>query len=192
MQDEQKIIEQCKDGDNKSFEILINQYGPKIYNFVRQYARNSDEADDIYQNSIFKAWKKIETFKEGNKFLPWLYSIARNTALDHLKKKNDVTFSTMDNATSQDDENYNNDFGQNIEDTSPLPDEIFESKELKYIVNNAINIIRPDERAILMLHYHQELTFEEIAEIMMKPMNTVKSLHRRAILKIREYLLHQR
>lgn len=192
MQNEQKIIEQCKEGDNRAFEILITAYGSKIYNFAKQYARNSAEIDDIYQDSIFKAWKKIRTFKDGNKFLPWLYSITRNTALDHMKKKRDVTFSAMDNTIFQSDNNTNEDFGQNIEDTSPLPDEIFENKELKFIVNNAINKINPDERAILMLHYHQELTFEEIAEIMMKPMNTIKSMHRRAIIKIREYLLHQK
>ena len=192
MQDEQEIIEQCKDGNNRAFEVLVNEYGTKIYNFCKQYARSHEETDDIYQESIFKAWKKIKTFKAGNKFLPWLYRITRNTALDHIKKRRDITFSKMNSAAPYDDDNLNDDFENNIEDTSPLPDEIFEKEELKYTVNNALHKINPDERAILMLHYAQELTFEEISDIVDKPMNTVKSMHRRAILKVREYLLHQK
>lgn len=188
MQKDGQLIEECKNGNNAAFAVLIERYDKKIFNFAYQYARNTEETEDIYQDSMFKAWKKIKTFKGGNKFLPWLYQITRNTALDHIKKRKDQTFSSLNIEKYE----VGTTFEETLRDEEPLPEDIFSNNQLVSELENGLKQLQPDERAILILHYKQELTFEEISQILEKPMNTVKSWHYRAILKLRKILLHQR
>ena len=112
--------------------------------------------------------------------------VTRNTALDYIKKKKTLSFSELNNV----EEDIS--FADTLRDPEPLPSEIFDRAQLKTEVMNALNTLHPDHRAVLIMHYHEEMTFDEIAVVMKKPMNTVKSWHRRALEKIRLLLTHQR
>lgn len=183
MSDEQLAL-LSQQGDDRSFQEIVRRYLKPIYHFARQYVHTPEDAEDITQDSFYKAWKYIKKYKTEKKFKPWLYTIARNTALDYLKKKKPAVFSTLDTVEDT------VPFSDTLEDAEPLQPEVFEQAELRTEMAALIDTLHPDHRSVLVLHYHEELTFEEISDILEKPMNTVKSWHRRALTKIRE-ALHQ-
>lgn len=172
--------------DPQAFSTLMQRYFRHVYNFARQYAKRGEDCDDITQDTFYKVWKNLNKYEDGKKFRPWLFTIARNTALDFLKKKRAAVFSDLDDTEND------LSFADTLEDDEPLPSEIFENKELAGELTAALDHINPDHRAILTLHYQDNLTFEEIATIIGKPMNTVKSWHRRSLIRIRDILAKKR
>ena len=84
--DEQLINNYLK-GDEKSLEILIHRYLKPIYNFVYRYVNNKQEAEDVTQEVFVKTWRNLKKFKRNKSFKTWIFSIAKNTAIDSFKKK---------------------------------------------------------------------------------------------------------
>jgi len=181
-----ELAEACKKGDDQAFKALMERYARSVYNFTRQYVKTEDDIEDVVQDTFFKVWRHIKRFKKERAFKPWLFTIARNTALDHIKKRRATAFSTLDNTE--------NDlvFADTIEDTEPLAPELFEQAELVVELTESMKDLHPDHRAVLIMHYREDLTFDEIAEILDRPMNTVKSWHHRAVIKIRGLLAHRK
>lgn len=179
---DEELAELCRDKDEDAFKELMRRYLRPIYNFVHQYSRTVEDAEDISQDAFFKVWKYIGRYGRGRQFRPWLYTIARNTALDHIKKKKAVSFTDLDD--------FDNDlqFADTLEDEQPLQPVALETAMETERLSKALEKLHPDHRAILMLHYREEMTFDEIAGIVGKPMNTVKSWHRRALLRLREIM----
>ena len=187
MKTDEELIEQVKKGNDTAFQLLMERYLKHIFNFIRQYVRTEEDSEDVTQDTFFKTWKYIKRFKHGMKFKPWLFTIARNTALDHIKKKKAIPFKDLDN---DDDESLS--FEETVADIEPLPSELFAQAELADEMNGVLSVLHPDHQAVLTMHYVQEMTFEEIAEIMDKPMNTVKSWHRRSLSKVKDKLMHRK
>ena len=192
---DEELVDLVKDGDHEAFGILTRRHVDHIYNFIRQYTTSSssqkEDTDDITQETFLKAWKHIGGFKKGKKFTTWLFTIARNSALDHIKKRRAFSFSDMDSFGGNDDESEGGGdgrFAETLKDPEPLSPEIFERKELALELTKAMDTLPPDWRAVLVMHYTDDMTFEEIATVISRPMNTVKSWHHRAIQKIREIL----
>jgi len=186
MKSDEALIEEIKKGDDMAFQELMSRYTKHIFNFILQYVKVREEAEDVSQDTFFKVWKYIKRFKNGMKFKPWLFTIARNTALDYIKKKKAIPFSNIDN----EEEDFN--FSDTISDTEPLPPEVFARAELATQLMGAMTDLHPDHQSVLIMHYQQDMTFEEIAEIMKKPMNTVKSWHHRSLSKVKNKLMHRK
>jgi len=182
---DEELVEASKKGDDAAFQELMGRYIQPIFAFARQYGKTEEETEDITQNAFFKAWKHIRRFKAGKSFRPWLYAITRNTALDHLKKRRAMSFSELD------DQENDLAFADTLKDEELLPDELSALSELGVELEKAMEILHPDHRAVLVMRYREGLSFDEIAAAMDKPMNTVKSWHRRALIKLRGALPHR-
>ena len=180
---DEELAELCRKQDHAAFQELMTRYMNQIYNFIRQYTKTNEDTDDITQDTFLKVWKNIRHYSPGRLFRPWLFTIARNTALDYLKKKRSMVFSDLDN------EENDLSFADTLHDPEPLPPEVFENAELAKQLNGILTTLSPDYRAVLTLHYQDCMTFDEIAEIMNKPMNTVKSWHHRALIQLRDRLV---
>ncbi|MFA6601540.1 MAG: RNA polymerase sigma factor [Candidatus Paceibacterota bacterium] len=181
-QSDEDLAEMAGRQDNLAFQELANRYIKAIFNFSRQYMKNKEDAEDTTQETFYKAWKNIRQYQQGKAFRPWLYAIARNTSLDSIKKKKALVFSAI-----QDNEN-DLAFEETLRDLEPLPDSLFENKTNLEALTKALESLHPDQANILILHYRDELTFQEIAEVIGSPMNTVKSWHHRALIKLRRIL----
>ncbi len=179
----EQLAEQCKRRDEAAFQELMRRYMKQIFNFARQYTQTSEDAEDVTQDTFFKVWKYIGRYTTGRTFKPWLYTIARNTALDFLKKKRPASFSDLDNPETD------VQFADTLEDPEPLAPEVFERAALVGQLETALVDIHPEHRTVLLLHYKENMTFEEIAAIVNKPMNTVKSWHHRALIKLKKLLI---
>jgi RNA polymerase sigma-70 factor, ECF subfamily len=163
---------------DEQLEIIINRYLKSVYNFVFRITHDKNSTEDITQETFVKIWKNLEKFDPEKDFKTWLFTIARNTTFDYLRKRKNIAF-------SQQDEN----FEENIQDGELLPDEIFMKEELSKELEEALLKIRPDFREIILLHYTENMTFEAISEIVGKPINTVKSHHLRALSSLRKFLM---
>ncbi len=179
---DEKLARECKILDEYAFQEIAKRYIRPIFNFVRRYAHSDDIAEDITQDTFFKVWKNIKQYKQGMKFRPWLYTVARNTALDYIKKKRASLFSELD-----DNENDLS-FADTLRDQEPDQAEIFDAIQTKEMLAKIVDQLHPDHQIVISLHYQEELSFDEIAKIMNRPMNTVKSWHRRALIHMRKLL----
>lgn len=175
---DENLIKDYLSGDENSFKILIDKYTPIIYSFCFRFTKE-DNASDLTQDIFLKVWRNIKKFKkEKSRFKTWLFVIARNTVTDYLRKKKTIPFFSL----NTDDK----DFIETIEDNESLPDEDFIKLEDKKFLTEILDDLPILYKEILILYYMEDMTFEEIGKVLDKPMNTVKSYHRRALLKLKE------
>lgn len=176
-----QLIDLCRQGNHPAYQELVNRHLKGVFNFVLSFNQNKDEAEDVSQEIFLKVWKNLNKFNNNKSFKPWLFAIARNTALDQIKKRKNAAFSEM-----ADDGDVS--FEENIEDTAPLISEVIEKEEeIEFLLKN-FDLLKRNHQIILRLHYEQEMTFDEISIVTKMPMNTVKSCHFRAINKLRKLL----
>ncbi len=163
-----------------SFDELVRRYTKPLYHFSYRLTGNIQAAEDCVQETFIKVWKNLKKYNPNQNFRGWIFTIARNTITDYLRKKKSIPFS---NLTYEDFS-----FEESISDSEPLPDEILHQVENNAHLDSLLNTLPSEPKTILILHYYENMTFEEISTIMKKPMNTVKSLHRRALLKLRDLI----
>lgn len=179
--DEQLIAQYLK-GDEESLEFLIKKYLQPIYSFVSRYVGSEKDAQDLTQEIFLKVWKNLKKYDPQRNFKTWIFSIAKNASIDFLKKKKTLPFSTFENDEG---ENFLID---SLVDPAPLPGEILERKDLAQILSLAMEKLTPKYRMVLLLRYNDHFTFREIAETLDEPIHTVKSRHRRALIKLKGVL----
>jgi len=179
--DEQLITDYLA-GDEKSLEILIKRYLKPIYSFVYRYVGNGQEVEDITQEVFVKVWRNLKKFDKQKSFKTWIFSIAKNTSIDCLRKKKAVPFSNFENEAGE------NLLTKTLADPTLLPNEIFEQARIAEMLNAAMNQLTLKYRMVLFLRYNDHFTFREIAEVLGESLNTVKSRHRRALIQLKGLL----
>ncbi|MDE2031351.1 MAG: RNA polymerase sigma factor [Patescibacteria group bacterium] len=179
---DEELVQNTILGIKGSFDELVHRYTTLIYNFAYRLTGDISYAEDITQETFIKVWKNIHKYNSGYTFKTWIFTIARNTATDFLRKRKLILFSNLD---TPDD---NTSFESNIEDKEALPEESLIKLEDAEYLNKVLEQLPKNYQSVLVLHYQNDLTFEEIGKIMDKPPNTVKSWHRRSLMKLREIL----
>jgi RNA polymerase sigma-70 factor (ECF subfamily) len=178
---DEELVKNFLAGDEMAFEDLLKRYLKPIYNFIFRFVYDRDAVEDLTQETFLKVWKNIKRFDPEKRFKTWIFTIAKNTAFDYLKKKKTVPFSFF---TDEGGENWL----ENIADEHILPDVILERKNLAEELEAILEKLPPHYRAILLLHYKEDFSLHEIAEILGEPYNTIKSRHQRGLLKLKELL----
>ncbi|MDB5188907.1 MAG: subunit sigma-24 of polymerase [Candidatus Nomurabacteria bacterium] len=171
-QSDEQLIDAYRKGNEAALVILIERHFAGIYSYVYRFVHNTSAAEDIVQETFIKVWRQLGRFKGGSGLRPWLFRIARNTAIDHLRKKKNIPFSYFSEEGEAD---------AVFEDESIDIIEIAIARERKENLNTAIEQLPVVYREILILRAEDDLTFEEISGVTGKPLNTVKSLYRRGI-----------
>lgn len=183
-----QLITLYREGNHRAFDGLINRHSQAIYRFALRLLASQEDAHDVAQETFIKAWKKLKKFDLDKNFKTWIFSIARNSAIDKIRRKKSIAFSTLDDGNDTEEENS---FDANIPDDQLLPNEIFEQNENVALIKNALESISFDQKTVVLLHHGEEMTFEEISEVLNKPMNTVKSQYRRGLLSLKKFIESQ-
>ncbi len=157
--DAEKLVKKAKKGNKQAFLQLIEAEQARLYRTAFLYAKNQEDALDIVQETIYKAFISIETIRDPRYFTTWLIRILIHSALDFLKKKQKVIPLEQDSFSKM-----------------PAKEIVIEDKMDLY---DAIDKLNERHKTIIILRYYQDLTVAEIADIVGIPEGTVKSnLHR--------------
>ncbi len=178
-----EIIQATIDGDAGAFSSLVERYSRDIYGFAFFMAKNKADAEDITQETFVKVWKNLKKFKPDQRFKSWLLAIARNTTIDYIRKRRHAVFSDFD------DEDGLNALIETLPDEERLADEISAIAESTGRAAEAVTKLPDIYRSVIALRYEGGLSFEEISQILKKPVNTVKSQHRRALMALRKEIV---
>ncbi|MFA6251087.1 MAG: sigma-70 family RNA polymerase sigma factor [Candidatus Paceibacterota bacterium] len=178
--DDEYLINEYLGGDQDSFKLLVERYTPSIYNFSLRFV-GKDNVNDIVQDVFIKVWKNLKKFnKTKSSFKTWIFTITRNTITDYLRKKKMIPFSSLNEGV----ESFENEIPSDL----ILPDQALIELEDKELLNKILDKLPTNYKEVLILYYQEDMTFNEIGQLLGKPLNTVKSYHYRAILKLKEIL----
>lgn len=185
METDEDLIAAYLEGEEGAFALLVERHLKPVYSFIVRFVGSKEDAEDIVQETFVKAWKNLKNYsRQSSQFKTWLMRIARNTAIDYLRKKKHLPFSMLE---GNDEEEW---FAENVPDEMPLPDEIAAHTDDVEGMEEAIQKLAPIYREVLSLYYGNNFSFEEIAAISGISVNTLKSRHRRALAALRKVLMH--
>jgi len=181
-----ELISKYIKGSDECFNFLIKRYLPLIYNYVIQFTGNRDDVSDITQEVSVKIWKNIRKIKKDVNIKSWVLTIARNTAIDWLRKKNALPFSLLDEKNGND--SNGRDIGQTIVDETAYFLESLIDKQLYHRLSFEISKLPQNYNTVIKLRIENNLTFNEISSVLRKPLNTVKCQYRRGVIILKKLI----
>jgi RNA polymerase sigma-70 factor (ECF subfamily) len=174
---EAEIVARVLKGDRQSYALLVEKYKSPIYNLACRMTGSSDEANDLTQDTFIRAYQYLWRYDTRRKFFTWLYTLALNLIRSHLREKNKY------NKTSEELSAHL------LSDKNPSPEtELIETQEI------GVYLLRLDEdsRALLIMKYVQELSFEEITQVTGKSLSAVKMSVYRGLEKLKNLMNESR
>ena len=185
------VVSLAQQGRESAFRELVRRYERPVFSLVFRMVRDRETAEELSQETFIKVLNNIDRYQPQFKFSSWLFKIANNIAIDHLRKRQIVTIS-MDGsphaATAAEAEATS--FDVAIRQESAL--EEMEAKELGTEIEKAIAKLRPEYRSCIMLRHVEGRSYEEIAATLDLPLGTVKTYIHRARIELRDALGHLR
>jgi len=175
---DEELILQVQSGETLGFDILVDRYKVRLYNYLLRLLRNEDEAEEIAQETFVKAFIHADKYKTIARFSTWLYTIATNLVRNRLRaKKRAPMFLSIWNRGHDSDPDAP---AVDLVDTARQPDAQFNDKELSEIINEAIARIPEKYRTSFVLREVNQLSYEEIAAVTGLKLGTVRSRINRA------------
>jgi len=179
--DEELIIEFQNSNDEKAFEILVLRFKNPLTNYIYRFLGDYDSCVDVVQDTFVKVFRYKDSYSSLAKFSTWIYTIAGNLARTEFQRRKRRNFFSISNYG--DEEKF-----YDIPDNSLRPDITTDSNMKREIIEKALLKVRDSYREAVILRDIQELSYEEIAEIMQIEVGTVKSRINRGRTELRKYL----
>ncbi len=164
------IIARAIAGDQRAYGELMNRYRSQIYSLMYRMVHSSAESEDLVQEAFMKAFTSLRNFNYEYAFSTWLYKIATNNCIDHLRKKKLQTLS-IDAPVAYKDTTYNFE----IPDLTYYPEKEMMRNERNSIIKVAIDELPEKYKEVIFLRHSEELSYEEIAAMLKIPIGTVKA-----------------
>jgi len=179
---DESIVELVKNGDAEAFGLLVHKYQDRIYSTILNYVSSIEDASDLAQETFVKAYSAMHRFQGTSAFYTWLYRIAINTAIDHLRKRPGVRVDSLE------DDRFQEVGFEPAAGPSADPQHALATKEERKILKQAIGLLSEKLRTALILHDIEGLSQEEVAAVLDCPVGTVKSRVSRARCELRAIL----
>lgn len=185
---EEDLISKSRNGDIAAFEELISRFDRKIYTVAYRFMGNYDDASDVAQEALIRAYQAIKTFRGDSSFYTWLYHIVSNVARDELRKRSRNLTTSIDAPVSNDE----GDVVRQMPDRGMTPDRVYEENEFQQYLQDLINDLPEEYRLVLVMREIQDFAYEEIAEQLHCSLGTVKSRLSRARQILRKKITQDR
>jgi RNA polymerase sigma factor (sigma-70 family) len=182
-----KIIRRCKRGEEAAFQEILARYRAPIYNLCWRMTRNDEDARDLAQEVFIKVFRLLDRFDEQYAFHSWLFRIATNHCIDHLRRQR-LRFLSLERDGGSPDEEA----AMQVPSEDPGPDEVLQRRQALEKLEEVIAELPPHYRIITLLRHDQQLSYEEIAESLQLPLGTVKARIHRARNMVQQLLAERR
>ncbi|WP_404459032.1 sigma-70 family RNA polymerase sigma factor [Oceanobacillus kapialis] len=164
------LIKKAQNRDAKAFIKIFEKYETELYKVAFIYAGNQDEALDIIQETAYRSFKSIKSLKEPKYMKTWLTRITINCSLDFIRDRKKNQMIDIDNVPLVNEDSH--DFSENI--------------DWKITLDNLIKHLSPQEKAVILLKFYNDLTIKQIGEVLELPIGSVKTILYRSLNKLRE------
>jgi RNA polymerase sigma-70 factor, ECF subfamily len=173
-QDDAAVVGAALRGVPEACEEIVRRYERPIFGLIARMVRDEAQAEDLTQDTFLKMFRALARYDPAMRFSSWLFRIAHNTAIDYLRQRRLLVVTPVDDPDDEADPL------QALPDPAAIsPERSAERAELTVAVEHALDRVRPDYRAVLVLRYQEGLEYQEIADIIGAPLGTVKTfLHR--------------
>ena len=169
--DDYQLVLAAIGGNQKAYETLMNRYRNSVYHAMFKMVNSTIEADDLTIEAFGKAFGKLPSYAPNYAFSTWLFRIAINNCIDHIRKKRLRTYS-MDDTIKSD---SHNEFSQTLSNFDPDPEQMMMHDQKIAHIRRLVENLALKYRSMIELRYYEELSYEEIAQEMQLPLGTVKA-----------------
>lgn len=171
------------DGDRDALKEIYEEYLPYLYTIVLGVVQQRETAEDVTSDVFIRIWNSAAKFQPGSGHKGWLATIARNMAIDELRKHKREVLMGGSGGDEENDSGGIEDFSEQETPSEGVEDEVVEQLSIM----EALDRLKPEEREIVDMKVLSEMTFKEISEILQIPMGTVTWRYQAAIKKLRRY-----
>lgn len=179
--DEELIVEFQSNGNEKCFEILVQRFKNPLTNYVYRFLGDYDSCVDVVQDAFIKVYRYKDNYSSVAKFSTWIYTIAGNLARTEYQRRRRRNWFSI-NSYGDEEKTFD------VPDNSNRPDVIADMSIKNEIIQKALMKVRDSYREAVILRDIQELSYEEIAEILQIEVGTVKSRINRGRAELKKYL----
>jgi len=181
--DDAELIRRILAGGTEHFETLVARYQTRLFRFICRYTKEAEDARDLTQDVFVKVYGALDSFDPKYRFSTWLFRIAGNAAIDHLRRRR-TRILPLELPADEEGET------RSLEPREPRPDPFEEltRQRLRSVIDAAIEKLPDDYRELISLRHYGELPYEEIAELKGMPLGTVKNKLFRARQALRDLL----
>lgn len=172
---EERIIEMLRSDHNEALRLVVDKYGAKLYRHIRRLVITHADADDVLQNTFINAWRNLSRFRSESSLYTWLYTIATNEALLHIKKRERHSGLPLDDL-------------ENFFATSPEGDTWFDGSEAERKLQNAILKLPEKQRIVFNMKYFDDMTYEDISKTLGTTTGALKASYHHAVKKLEIFL----
>jgi len=184
---DQQIVAWAQDGAEAAFRELVRRYQRPVFSLIYRMVRDREAAEDLAQETFIKVLNAIDTYRPEHKFSSWIFKIANNAAIDHLRRREPDVLS-LEGAPDAVSIERQEATALQVSDRGESPLDELEARELGSHIESAIARLRPEYRACILLRHVEGRAYEEIATILGLPLGTVKTYIHRARAELRDIL----
>jgi len=188
---DQEVVSEARAGRQAAYRELVRRYERPIFSLIYRMVRDRERAEDLAQETFVKALNAVESYRPEFKFSSWIFKIANNVAIDHLRRRELSTLSLDGSPHAATPEAIQATAVQ-LGDRQETALEELEARELGGEIERAIGRLRPEYRACILMRHVEGRPYEEIATMLDLPLGTVKTYIHRARNELRQYLAHLR
>lgn len=183
---DEDLMLQCSKGDMSAFELLVRRHQDALVNYIYFTINDYHRAEDLAQETFLRVFKSAKRYEPKSTFKSWLYTIATNLSRnEHRNRARRKTF-YLEDLVDENEDVYHSEF---LIDTSLQPDILYEKKERQQLIKKTLNQLPENQRLALALVSYQELSYDEISEILNCSNGAVKSLIHRARQNLKKLLI---
>jgi RNA polymerase sigma factor (sigma-70 family) len=170
-EEDEALVARTRRGDSTAFDVLVQRYKERLYATVYHMTSNHEDANDLVQDAFIKAYKSINSFKGQSSFYTWIYRIAVNRTINHLKRRKNRNHFSLDDIDSN--IQADPDFVELMSHVTPRREAGL--TELQAKLNEALQKLSEPHRAVVVMHDVQGMTHADIARVMKCSEGTVRS-----------------
>ncbi len=187
--DDKELVAQALEGDEMAYAELLERFRRPVFSLIYRMIGDREQSEDLAQESFVKAFNNLDSYNPNYRFSSWLFKIANNHAIDHLRRARLPTVSIHGSPHAANAEREE-ETRIVLEAPDESPEQEIMALELGSEIEEAIKRLRPEYRTAVILRHIESRPYEEIAEIMDVPIGTVKTFLHRARAELRHALAH--